>query len=219
MCGRYILGDSTWAAYHAALSIIEPSPKADVSYNIKPTQSVNIAFWDDGALKADLARWWFVPRWHRGDVKEWKATTFNARIETAHEKNTFRGAWKTGRCLIPATSYYEWTGPKGKKQPWVINVAQNNPVFFFAGLYSELHDGSKTCSIVTREADPQITELHPRMPVILSGDQMMPWITSEATDAQVWDSFGTGWDFNFHRVAPFGIKDDGPELIDRGDLF
>jgi len=38
-CGRFILGESSWAEYHEALSILRPEP-AKVSNNIKPTQSI-----------------------------------------------------------------------------------------------------------------------------------------------------------------------------------
>lgn len=219
MCGRYILGDSSWAEYHEALSILKSTPSLETSYNIKPTQSVQMAFMGETGLRADIARWWYVPGWHKGDVKDWKVTTFNARIETAHEKNTFRGSWKSKRCIIPATGYFEWTGKKGQKQPWYISIEQNVPVFFFAGLYSVLNDGSMTNTILTREADKSINELHHRMPVILSGKQLMPWMTGQIGTQEAIETLGLGFNYNFHRIQPFGIKDDGPELIERSTLI
>lgn len=219
MCGRFILGDGSWAEYHEALSIIKPVPYAQTSYNIKPTQSVQIAYTNDSGIIADSARWWFVPSWHKGEVKDWKATTFNARLETAWEKNTYRVAWKNTRCIIPASGYYEWTGEKGKKLPWYISTDTNVPVFFFAGLYSTRPDGAKTCTILTRDAVPQIKSLHARMPVILRNDQLRAWMDHSASDNEVKDSYGIGWQFKFHRVNKFGMKDDGPELIDNCDLF
>ena len=64
-------------------------------------------------------------------------------------------------------------GEKGKKQPWYISVKQNVPVFFFAGLYSERLDGQLTYTILTRDADSEIAQLHKRMPVILHSDQRL----------------------------------------------
>ena len=173
MCGRFILGESSWAEYHESLSILRPEP-AKVSYNIRPTQSAPIAYYGENGLLASNARSWFVPHWHKGEVKDWKATTFNAKIETAHEKPAFRTAWKTGRCLIPASGYYEWTGEKGKKQPWFIGIETNAPVFYFAGLRSKLADDSETCTILTRASAPQIDHLHarhskPRPPIAVAG--------------------------------------------------
>lgn len=215
MCGRFILGDGSWAEYHDALSVIRGAT-GRVSYNIKPTETVSLAYNGAGGLEAGAARWWFVPHWHRGEVKEWKATTFNARIESAHEKPVFRAAWTAGRCILPASGYYEWTGEKGRKQPWLITVEQNLPVFFFAGLKAARPDGSLTCAILTRAADPSIRHLHPRMPVFLSSEELLPWLDAATPDEYVVATLGTGWSGRYltRRVRPFGIADDGPELIE-----
>lgn len=214
MCGRFVLSDASWAAYHAALSIIQPVA-SEVSFNIKPTQYVPVVSGSSDTLQSSLARWWFVPHWHKGDVKTWKQTTFNARIETAHEKPSFRTAWSSNRCLIPASGYYEWTGEKGRKQPHFIAPEQNIPVFFFAGLRSVLADGTQTCTIITRAADDSIAHLHSRMPVILSNEQIIHWLDHVDSTEHIQASYGTQWVFNHHRVAKFGTHDDGPELIER----
>ena len=218
MCGRFVLGDSNWAQYHDALSLVDGA-KQDISYNIKPTQSVALAFISEGRIKADHARWWFVPHWHKGKVTDWKATTFNARIESAATKPSFRAPWKAGRCIIPASGYYEWTGEKGKKTPWFISPQSNVPIFFFAGLYSRLTDGLMSCSILTRSALSDIQHIHPRTPVMLSADEILPWLNHSASDDEVIDTFGTSWDgrMTYHKVHPFGVKDEGPELIKPAD--
>ncbi len=190
------------------------------SWNVKPTQTINIAYTNSGSLFASTARWWFVPHWHKGNAKEWKATTFNAKIETAFEKPTFRTAWTSDRCIIPASGYYEWTGPKGKKLPWYITVEQNMPVFFFAGLHSKLHDGTETCTILTRAAEPELKDFHPRMPVILSTEQIEPWLNHSTENSHIIENYGLGWTGRFlmHRVAPLKRDDDGPELIELFEL-
>ena len=105
MCGRFVLSDARWAQDYDI-------DEADLhlSYNIKPTQGVALV---TPKQEVAIAHWWLIPSWHKGDLKEWKATTFNARIEDASVKPTFRAVWKYGRCLIPASGYYEWTGEKG----------------------------------------------------------------------------------------------------------
>jgi len=206
MCGRFAQAKLDWPSYFELFGDMEP-PNLPVSFNIKPTQDIAMAYIRDGEIIALPARWWFVPHWHRGSVKDWKATTFNAKIETAYEKPTFRTAWQHNRCIIPATGYYEWTGPKGSKQPHYITVEQNAPVFFFAGLYSTLGDGLQTTTIMTTQAAPEIAELHHRMPVILPAEQIAPWMACEDGD------YGRTDGFKHHPVKPFGIKDDGAELI------
>ena len=206
MCGRFAQAKLDWPSYFELFGDMEP-PDLPVSFNIKPTQDIAMAYMRDGKIIASPARWWFVPHWHKGAVKDWKATTFNAKIETAHEKPTFRTAWRHNRCIIPATGYYEWTGPKGSKQPHYITVEQNVPVFFFAGLYSTLRDGTQTATILTQDAGPEIAELHHRMPVILPGDQIERWMACKDGD------YGWSGGFKHHLVKPFGIKNDGYELL------
>lgn len=167
-------------------------------------------------LLLTTARWWFVPHWYKGDVKDWKQTTFNAKIETAAEKPSFRHAWRHQRCIIPALGYYEWTGEKGQKQPWHIAPQTNAPVFFFAGLQSQLDTGLRTCTVLTRPALPQIAHIHSRMPVMLSEDEINPWLRHSVDDDTVKATLGTAWDARiaYHMVRPFKGKDNGPELIE-----
>ena len=210
-----MVGDENWANYHAALSILHGA-KTDVRYNIKPTETISIAAATRSGLVATDARWWFVPGFFKGENAEWKATTFNARIESAVEKPAFRFAWQHGRCVVPASGYYEWTGEKGRKQPWFITIEQNIPVFLFAGLYSLRPDGSHTVAILTRAADPQIAHLHPRMPIILCDDEIDGWLGRDMNDNVAVSTLGTRWEgrFRVRRVRPFGIADDGPQLIE-----
>lgn len=46
------------------------------------------------------------------------------------------------------------------------------------------------------------------MPVILPVEQIKPWMACDDGD------YGWAGGFRYHPVRPFGIKDDGPELIE-----
>jgi len=224
MCGRLVGGNLTQAQMLAILENFlygtplpdTNAPKAQDGWNIKPTQQIHIVCQEDGDYVATSARWWFVPHWFKGDVKDWKQTTFNARIETAAEKPSFRTAWKASRCAIPAIGYYEWSGPKKDRQPNYITLESNTPLMFFAGLHSKLGDGTRTCTILTREPVQQISQIHNRMPVILTHDELAPWVSGEITTDVVQNDLGTGWDgrLKFHKVRKIGRDDDGPELIE-----
>src|SRR5690606_20135071 len=215
MCGRFMIGDENWANYHGALSILRGATTR-VRYNIKPTETIALAARTPEGLVAASARWWLIPGFFRGEASEWKATTFNARIETAAEKPIFRTAWKHGRCVVPASGLLRVTGEKGRKQPWFVTVEQNIPVFLFAGLCAARPDGSLTAALLTREADPQIAHLHPRMPIILTEAEIAPWLEQETGDVETIATLGTGWTGRYavRRVRPFGIADDGPQLIE-----
>ncbi|MFV1807386.1 SOS response-associated peptidase [Phaeobacter sp. Ax4a-4a] len=230
MCGRLGRPDLTWRQlYEMERRFLGPpilvrDPNAVEllpSWNVKPTQLVDIAYLNADQLFSTTARWWFVPSWHRGDVKDWKRTTFNAKIETAADLPSFRNAWKSQRCIIPAAGYYEWTGPKGNKQPWWITTDSNAPALFFAGLYSRLSDDLHTCTILTRSALPQISEIHARSPVILADGQIIPWLSGDLESGEEQD-LGISWNgrMRAQKVSPFRRDDDGPDLIEPfGTLF
>ncbi len=215
MCGEYILGDYTWREYREALRIIrEEDPPNRPSHRARITNMLPIIVPTDGGTQVVNARWSLVPRWFKGPVKEWKAATFNARIESAHEKPSFRDAWKRTRCLVPAHGWAEWTGPKGSKQRWFLTLERNQPLIFFAGLFSRLPDGLVTFTIVVRDADPAISKVHNRMPVILRDTQYDDWLAcADLTETDLGTGFGK--QLIWHMVRP--VEGDNDSLIDPYD--
>lgn len=206
MCGRFIDPNLRGTELELAQIKIDPFPRR---FNIKPTQDVLVVPADPA--RAALARWWLVPSWHRGELRDWKATTFNARIEDAATKPTFRAVWKHGRCLIPAGGYYEWTGDKGARHPHAILSAGNEETLWFAGLASRWQD-LLTCTILTRAATQGVAAIHHRMPVILDAGERDAWLSGADTP-----DLGARARLRSHPVARFGLHDDGPDLIEPCD--
>lgn len=211
MCGRYILGDLSWPEYRDMLSIIRPeAPDETVvepNHNIAPTVTAPIVLTRETGVHEVAARWGLIPPWFRDEPRAFRATTFNARIETAHEKNSFRASWQASRCLVPATGYYEWTGPKGQKQPWEITLERNSSIFFFAGLYAERRDRLVSYTILTRAADPAIAHLHPRMPVVLQPTELRRWMTGPPPAPEEAERLGTGLGerFRVRQIEKVGL--------------
>jgi putative SOS response-associated peptidase YedK len=81
-------------------------------------------------------RWGLVPSWAK-DLK-FGARCVNARVETAATKPAFRAAWKSRRCLVPASGFYEWTATR-PKEAWFFRAAGGTPLFF-AGLWETWTD-------------------------------------------------------------------------------
>ena len=91
MCGSLVAGEMTQREMLERMEFFlygkhawkfeSDSEPAEASFKVVPTQQVNILFADGDDLVASTARWWLVPRWFKGAVREWKATTFNAKLE------------------------------------------------------------------------------------------------------------------------------------------
>lgn len=203
MCGRFIDPNLRGTDVEFAELKITPFSRR---YNVRPTDPVLVF----GAERHDpmLARWGLVPSWYRGELADWRAASFNARIEDARSKPTFRGAWRYGRCLIPIGGFYEWTGPKGARQPHFICSAGNSETLWLAGLISLWHE-LLSCTILTRAANGAMVDLHDRMPVILNPEERDAWIRGSEEI-----SIGAGALLHHYPVRPFGATADGPELIE-----
>ena len=81
MCGRFI--DPNLRRTDSELSEIKIDPFPARRFNVKPTNDVLIL--GKQPLQAMAARWWLIPLWHNGEARDWKATTFNARIDQMAE--------------------------------------------------------------------------------------------------------------------------------------
>ncbi len=131
-----------------------------------------------------------------------------ARIEEARDKPTFRQVWRHGRCLIPVGAFYEWSGPKAQRRPHVFLPAGNEGNLYLAGLACRWRS-LLTCTIMTRAATEAMAGLHDRMPVILNGDEREAWLAGSDGPG-----LGAGARLLHHPVAPFGLSDDGPQLLE-----
>jgi putative SOS response-associated peptidase YedK len=147
-----------------------------------PTQDVGVIVQEEGGRIYKTMRWGLVSLWAK-DIKIGNQA-INARIETAAAKPLFRGAWKSRRCLIPASGFYEWRSvevpgkAKPAKMPFYIARRDVLPLTF-AGLWERWKDGMLSCTILTCEACDGIRDLHTRMPVMLAPDGFGSWLSGE----------------------------------------
>src|SRR5688572_18042233 len=94
-------------------------------YNIAPSQDIAVVYEPQGDRVLDALRWGLIPSWAKDPSIGNKM--INARAETLVEKPSFRTALKKRRCIVPATGFYEWKGPKGEKQPMNIHLPGRQP--------------------------------------------------------------------------------------------
>lgn len=121
-----------------------------------------------------------------------KTLLMNARTETAPVKATFRDAWASHRCIVPASWYFEWehiTGNDGKKRTGDKYLIQpkGSSMTWLCGLY-RIENGLPVFVILTREPGEEIRFIHDRMPLILPGDRVDKWIRPDVKPEELIDA-------------------------------
>ncbi len=219
MCGRYTL--YTHEDDLATLFEVKAFPLTE-RYNIAPSQSVAVVFErGDGQREFTSMRWGLVPHWVK-DVSDFKLNLFNARSESAAEKPSFRDAMRGGRCLIPASGFYEWREEADGKQPYYVH-RHDGATMAFAGLYSAWTKGDQpllSCTILTTNSNDELASLHDRMPVILEPDEWQRWLDPFEREAHavedLLDPAAAGLlDYYPVSKAVGNARSEGPQLVAR----
>ena len=165
----------------------DSNPTLPLNWNIAPTNDIYIVKNRDRGSegrKLETASWGLIAPWQKSfsEARAGQSHAINARSESIHEKPTFRDAFRTTRCLIPATGYYEWATSLGKyppKQPFYITSGDGSPLSI-AGIFSTWRSESgqeiQSASIITQEAVGELATIHSRMPVFMERDCWQEWL-------------------------------------------
>ncbi len=172
MCGRYsifveknieelnvMIYEVNQRLHHSGRSLMKLG-------EIYPTDAAPILIGNGGGVEYQAARWGFPGL--RG-----KNTIINARAETAAEKPLFADSLRYRRCAIPSTGFYEWShrGPKTK----YLFQEPGEPMLYMAGFYDTFEQEDRFV-ILTTGANASMEEIHSRMPVVLSREELYQWI-------------------------------------------
>lgn len=108
----------------------------------------------------------------------------NARSETVFDKSAFDGV---GRCVVPASHWYEWTGKVRNKTAWRI-ANRDGALLLFAGIWDRwvAPGGQITVdqvATVTCEPNADVRDIHHRMGVILRPQDVTTWLSGTAEEA------------------------------------
>ena len=98
------------------------------------------------------------------------------------------------RCVVPATAFCEWTGEKGSKRKVWFALNDNQPLFFFAGIWTRWQGVRKVkegegahdlFGFLTCEPNAIVRPIHPKaMPVLLtSHKEIETWLTAPVQEA------------------------------------
>jgi putative SOS response-associated peptidase YedK len=217
MCGRFA---SFATSDDLAKSLLCPKLagfRIENRFNIAQGQWIIIVRPEKGERSPSLARWGLVPSWSKDPTAGVKP--INARAEGITTKPMFRGALRHGRCLVPASGFYEWkAGGKTKVQHFI--QPKGGGIFVFAGISSIWAgpDGElETCAIVTTEANSLMQPIHNRMPVILDPEAARAWLDPENKhpDALLLPYPTEAMEAWQVGNAVGNIHNDGSELIER----
>ena len=184
MCGRYsfTLPPEAIRELFRVMTGLNLQPR----YNIAPTQPIAVVARDrEGVRRFRLMRWGLLPSFVK-DSKKFP-TLINARAEDVLMKASFRNAMRWRRCLIPADGFYEWTGEKGKRRPFLLRPREPH-LIAFAGIYERWRDGKgdeiDTIAILTCDSNRTVSALHDRMPVVLPPEHFAAWLDVKGTSPE-----------------------------------
>jgi putative SOS response-associated peptidase YedK len=235
MCGRYALSrlpDEIIEEFEITAGLTGAILPAD--WNIAPTKDIYIIrdrVTSTGVVARELATvsWGLIAPWSKNSEAALKSQSqaINARTETVSEKPTFRSAFKSRRCLIPATGYYEWATELGRyqtKQPFYISSTNpDQPTLAFAGIWDQWVDQNgeshQSAALITRPAVDFLATIHHRMPTFLPKHRWEQWLNPALKEVDQlkllleFDNPAIGL-----RAVPVSTKvnsarNSGPELI------
>ena len=199
MCGRYAL--------HASPDVValqfglHAVPQFEPSYNVCPGTQILVVR-TDGERKRVAQTY----RWGLG------SKLVNARGETVAEKPAFRDAFRTSRCLVPASGFYEWRTLAGKKQPWYMRP-KDAGVFGLAGI-TALWNGVPSVALITTAANQVMHSIHDRMPVIVLPENYGTWLDRGSSTLSELQNLMRPYASERMQAYPVGLRVNTPRNDD-----
>ncbi len=172
MCGRFYVDDDTLKEIEKLVKRIDN--KRAKTGDVHPSEPAMVLRAGNSKIVAEVMEWGY----HSPvDGK----LMINARAETVQERPMFRNDYEERRCIIPANKFYEWKKINSKsKEKYEFYILEQK--LYLAGIYKKTPQGERF-TILTKNAEGCMKEIHHRMPVILPGDELERWLYS-AKDAK-----------------------------------
>lgn len=182
MCARYeTLPDSLPEPFsHTRLTWVSPRLN-ETEREMFPGYLGPVVRLRRGELGLDAMRWGLIPFWSPDVDPHRHRKAFNARAETIDTIPTFKEAFRWRRCLVPATSFFEFPTIDGRKILHRVSAADGGTLMF-AGVWDRCTRGDDevySYSIVTTEPVDGLRWLHHRFPVVLPREAWERWIDPE----------------------------------------
>lgn len=219
MCGRFnVTSDPMTELF---MDFVGQPFEGTTNYNTAPRQQAWIIRKDDADERQPVeAQWWLIPNW----VKEesYKYSMFNARSEKAAKSPAFRGPFRSQRCVVPITGFYEWVNRNGQKQPYFVHAPENNGLLL-AGLWDRWYNPNTnepldSFTILTTDVVPDLKFLHHRQPVMLSKNDAQTWLEKSTSGEDLQDLCRSSlpYDMYVSPVSPYvnNVRNHGEECVE-----
>jgi putative SOS response-associated peptidase YedK len=219
MCGRFVF-DADKDDVQSRFKAEAVFPVVERHFNVTPGMFMPIVVRRPEGNVAVLAKWGLVPFWARDPTIGYRM--INARAEGIADKPAFRKPFRSSRCLVPTTGFYEWKRlDDGEKVPFFIRLT-NEKLFAFAGIYDTWRDAEDreliTFSIITTGPNRLMAGIHDRMPVIFGRKEEDMWLDPQFQDTAALSAMLSPFPesgMETHSVGPDvnNPQNDTPELI------
>ena len=227
MCGRYVLKASLEELQQKYGAVPDGSFPVEPNYNVAPSHHMPVILERDHERIIRPHRWGLVPFW--ADSVKTGYSMINARGESLTKKKSFQKPFKSQRCIVPATGFYEWKTTDSGKYPHFIQRKQPD-LMHFAGLWERWNDEENddvvhSYTIITTDANKPMEELHDRMPAMLMPKEFDTWLDPSFNDTKALEDLIHPWpddDINFYRIDQEvgNVRNNRPELLEPyRDLF
>lgn len=170
MCNCYDLatGKDRW---HEDLGrqIGSAVPHLDKPLNIRKTDPGLVLCASGAGREAVAMRWGFF--------RHFNPAVNNARSDKL-DSGMWAGSWEARRCVIPLAAYYEWSGPKGRKQAHAF-AGEPGHWLWAAGVWEEHAEQGRCFAMITVDANEVTRPIHQRMPALLACDALDEFLDSD----------------------------------------
>lgn len=159
MCGRYQFSTAGNTALEALARRLERSTGVrPETGDVAPSCTALVVVQGAAGPEVCLRPWGWTG--HNGQI-------INARAETVTEKPLFRDNFARHRCVIPASSFYEWDAAH---HPYRFGL-EGEPLYL-AGICN----AEGRFVILTTAPNGCMRPIHDRMPLILRPEEVRPWL-------------------------------------------
>ena len=178
MCGRYAyfmekeLDDlySILRDIESQIRIGEIAP-SNVAPVLVPAQKNS----SDKLFLTAVAMSWGWPR-------KTKGLHINARAESLDTQALYKKAMQFGRCVAPASGFFEWQQVGKNKLRYFCTLAEQETMFL-AGLHQKVVSTKGILQdafvVITRQSSNDFEWLHPRMPLLIKKTDLHKWFAGE----------------------------------------